>query len=70
MRQDHVREVSATSRAAMIDWPPENMKWYYGEWQPAYATLVLVNLRFEEGLPNASLFDPRTRNLVVVDDMI
>ena len=30
----------------------------------------LPDLHFEEGLPNASLFDPKTRNLVVIDDLM
>ena len=30
----------------------------------------LPNLQFEEGLPNASLFNPKTRNLIVIDDLM
>ena len=56
--------------SAMIDSPPEMMTWCYGEWQPACATLTLPNVRLEEGLQNATLFDPRTRNLVVIDDLM
>ena len=50
--------------------PPEKMTWCYGEWQSAYASMSMPNLQFEEGLPNASLFDPKTRNLVVIDDLM
>ena len=30
----------------------------------------IPNLQFEEGLLNASLFDHKTRNLVVIDDLM
>ena len=39
--------------AAMIDPPPERIMWCYGEWQEAYATMELVDVRFDEGLPSA-----------------
>ena len=56
--------------STMMDPPPEKMTWCYGEWQSAYASMSIPNLKFEEGLPNASLFDPKTRNLVVIDDLM
>ena len=46
--------------AAMIDPPPEQITWCYGEWQEAYATTNLGHVRFEEGLPTAAMFDPTT----------
>ena len=55
---------------AMIDPSPEKATWCYGEWQSACATMDLPDLKFEEGLPSASLFDPETRNLVVIDDLL
>ena len=55
--------------AVMIDPPPERITWCYGEWQEAYATMDLVDVRFEEGLPNASMFDSATRNLIIIDDL-
>ena len=30
----------------------------------------LVDVRFEEGLPSASMFDSSTRNLIVIDDLM
>ena len=30
----------------------------------------LVDVRFEEGLPTASMFDSSTRNLIVIDDLM
>ena len=56
--------------AGMIVLPPERITWCYGEWQEAYATMDLVDVRFEEGLPSASMFDSSTRNLIVIDDLM
>ena len=56
--------------AAMIDPPPEQITWCYGEWQEAYATTDLVHVRFEEGLPTAAMFESTTRNLIVIDDLM
>ena len=56
--------------AAMIDPPLERITWCYGEWQEAYATMDLVDVRFEEGLPSASMFDSSTRYLIVIDDLM
>ena len=56
--------------STMMDPPPEKMTWCYGEWQSAYASMNIPNLQFEEGFPNASLFDPKTRKLVVTDDLM
>ena len=58
--------------SSMIDPPPETITWCYGQWQPAYATLKqqVPNVSFEEGLPDSSMFDPTTRNLVVIDDLM
>ena len=55
---------------AMIDQPPENITWCYGEWQSAYATTCLVDVQFEERLPSVILFDSATRNIVIVDDLM
>ena len=56
--------------AAMIDPPPEQITRCYGEWQEAYATVDLVDVRFEEGLPSASMFDSATRNLVIIEGLM
>ena len=55
--------------AAMIDPLPERITWCYGEWQEAYATMNLVDVRFEEGLMSASMFESSTRKLIVIDDL-
>ena len=49
---------------------PERSAWCYVEWQEAYATTDLVNVRFEEGLPSASMFDSATRNFIIIDDLM
>ena len=56
--------------AAMIDPPPERITWCYGEWKEAYAMMDLVDVRFEEGLPGARMFDSSMRNLIVIDDLM
>ena len=56
--------------ATIIDPPPERITWCYGEWQEAYATMDLVDVRFEEGLPSASMLNSTTRNLIVIDDLM
>ena len=56
--------------AAMIDSPPKKIPWCYGEWQEAYATMDLVDVRFEEGLPTAAMFESTTRNFIVIDDLM
>ena len=72
MRQKYFRDAYAASRCCddRSTPPPERIKWCYGEWQEAYATMDLVDVRFEEGLPSASMFDSSTRNLVVINDLM
>ena len=55
---------------AISDPPPEKMTWCCGEWQSSYATMNIPDLKFEEGVSSASLFDPETRNLVIIDDLM
>ena len=52
--------------SVMIDPPPEQVVWYYGQWQSAYESLDIPKLRLEEGLPKS--FDTGKRNVVVLDD--
>ena len=52
----------------MIDPPPEQVTWYYGQWQSAYENLEIPKLRLEEGLPKS--FDTGKRKLVVLDDLM
>lgn len=54
----------------MIDFPPQKIFWFYGEWQEAYTKLQNVNVQFFEGLPDDKLLDPQVRNLVVIDDLL
>lgn len=57
---------------SLIDGPPEKLMQCYGEWQPMYATLMetVPNVEFVEGLPDPASFDAKTRNLVVIDDLM
>ena len=52
----------------MIDPPPEQVTWYYGQWQSAYENLDIPKLRLEEGMPKS--FDTGKRNVVVLDDLM
>ena len=56
--------------ATMIGPPPERITWCYGEWQETYATMDLLDVLFEEGLPSASMLDSTTRNLIIIDDLM
>ena len=47
--------------SVMIDPPPEQVTWYYGQWQSAYEYLDIPKLRLEEGLPMS--FDTGKRNV-------
>ena len=70
MRQKYFRDAYAASRCCDDRSTPERITWCYGEWKEAYATMDLVDVRFEEGLPSASMFDSSTRNLIVIDDLM
>ena len=52
----------------MIDPPPEQVTWYYGQLQSAYESLDIPKLRLEEGLPKS--FHTGKRNVVVLDDLM
>ena len=47
---------------------PDHIVWYYGEWQPIYATIRGVE--FVEGLPDIGSLDPQKRHLVIIDDLM
>ena len=53
---------------SFIDPPPENVVWCYGEWQHLYSTMS--DVKFVDGLPDESLFDSKTKNLVIIDDLM
>ena len=52
----------------MIKPIPDHIVWYYGEWQPIYATIRGVE--FVEGLPDIGALDPQKRHLVIIDDLM
>ena len=58
----------------MIDRPPENIKYFYSEYQDTFAEIksLVPNIEFIEGVPDV-IFDsinPKTRNLYIFDDMM
>ena len=58
----------------MIDPPPENIKYFYSEYQDTFAGIksLVPNIEFIEGVPDV-IFDsinPKTRNLYIFDDMM
>ena len=54
----------------MMNPPPQNIFWFYGEWQEAYASMNLPHVKFQEGLPRDDFLNPGKRNLVVIDDLL
>ena len=54
--------------STMIDPPPEQDTWYYGQWQSAHESLDIPEVRLKEGLPKS--FDTGKRNVVLLDDIM
>lgn len=61
----------------MIWHPPERIVWLYKRWQPLYDVIqstVYPKVEFIQGIPldldQDSFIDPKTRNLVILDDMM
>lgn len=52
----------------LIDPAPEQIVWYYGEWQPMYD--ILPDVQFVEGLPDIKSLDGSKRTLVILDDLM
>jgi hypothetical protein len=52
----------------MVNNPPEQILFYYAEWQPSYKGLV-GKVKFIEGLPNA-LPDGKERTWIILDDLM
>lgn len=62
---------------AMIWPPPERILWLYKRWQPLYDVIkstVYPSVEFIQGIPldldQDSFIHPRTRNLVILDDLM
>ena len=58
----------------MIDPPPENIEYFYSEYQDTFAEIksLVPNIEFIKGVPDV-IFDsinPKTRNLYIFDDMM
>ena len=58
----------------MIDPPPENMVYFYSEYQDTFGKIeVLVpRIQFVQGLPDSMLdnINPNMRNVYIIDDMM
>ena len=58
----------------MIEKPPERIVWVYAGWQPLYTSLQsdVPELEFVKGIKSNlyESFDPKTRNLLVLDDQM
>lgn len=57
----------------MMDYPPEEIIFCFGEWQSAYERLNknIQNIRFIEGLPNEEiLLTNGSRKLIIIDDLM
>lgn len=61
----------------MILPPPERILWLYKRWQPLYDVInstVYPSVEFMQGIPldldQDSFIHPRTRNLVILDDLM
>ena len=54
----------------LIDPPPQNIVWFYGEYQPLYDEIS--NVRFVEDLPKRidDYIDGEKNNLIVIDDLM
>lgn len=52
----------------LMNLPPENIIYCYGEFQPIFAKIP--NVEFHEGLPDVQRFDGRRRVLLIIDDLM
>ena len=58
-----------THQKDMIDPAPEQVIWFYGEWQPLYDTLS-GSVEFREGLTDLGTLNTKKRTLVIIDDLM
>ena len=58
----------------MIDKPPENITYFYSEFQNTFGEIqtLVPQIKFMQGLPDEifNTINPETRNLFIVDDMM
>ena len=59
-----------TQAKIMIDPPPQHVVWCYGAWQAEYEDMKSSVDEWVEGLPDLESYDPSTRHLVVIDDLM
>lgn len=54
----------------LIDKPPTRIVYCYSAEQAVFGELVNLNIEFQQGLPNVDEFDPRTNNMIILDDLM
>lgn len=56
----------------LVDYPPEEIIFCFGEWQPTYERLntSTQNIRFVEGLPSSEQLTNNHRKLLIIDDLM
>ena len=56
----------------MIDPPPQEIYWCYGEWQPMYQKLMKSGVKLIEGIPDFSKLknSPEIPKLLILDDLM
>ncbi|VDI36806.1 Hypothetical predicted protein [Mytilus galloprovincialis] len=77
LRQDAFRGESPREAEAMCEPVPQRIVWLYKRWQPLYDVVrdgVHPPVEFVRGIPadleSDDFFDPRVRNVVVLDDLM
>lgn len=63
-----------TNAWVMIDLPPENIVYFYSEYQDTFSEIELLvpSIQFVQGIPDSMLdsINTETRNLYIIDDMM
>ncbi len=72
--KNHICQKLLSYVEVMIDSPPENIVYFYAEYQDAFGEIqtLVPQIKFEQGLSDNILdsINPETRNLFIVDDMM
>ena len=58
-----------TYKKELIEPVPEQVIWFYGEWQPLYDTLSGM-VEFREGLSDLNALNTKKPTLVIIDDLM
>lgn len=58
------------SSRSLISPPPNRIVYCYSREQPAFNTLLELDIEFHQGLPDLDDFDSKLNNLVILDDLM